>query len=48
MGTDVKALIRLMVTCSHATMDATREAYSRLYGGGRCKLNAVAPELQGA
>ena len=32
MGTDCKALIRLMVTCSHETMDATREAYSRLYG----------------
>ena len=32
LGTDCKALIRLMVTCSHETMDATREAYSRLYG----------------
>ena len=32
MGTDCKALIRLMVTCPHEVMDKTREAYSRLYG----------------
>lgn len=32
MGTDCKALIRLMVTCPHDVMDKTREAYSRLYG----------------
>ena len=31
-GTDAKALIRLMVTCSPDVMNRTREAYARLYG----------------
>ena len=31
MGTDEKALIRLMVTCSHEVMRDTRDAYARLY-----------------
>jgi hypothetical protein len=32
MGTDCKALIRLMVTCTPDVMNRTREAYARLYG----------------
>ena len=32
MGTDEKALIRLMVTCTPEVMNNTREAYARLYG----------------
>lgn len=31
MGTDCKALIRIMVTCSHQVMYDTRKAYARLY-----------------
>jgi hypothetical protein len=31
MGTDCKALIRIMVTCSHQVMYDTRKAYGRLY-----------------
>ena len=42
MGTDCKALIRIMVTCTHETMDKTREAYSRLYG--RDLVDAMAGE----
>ena len=32
MGTDCKALIRLMVTCTPEVMNKTRDAYARLYG----------------
>ena len=32
LGTDEKALIRLMVTCTPEVMNNTREAYARLYG----------------
>ena len=31
LGTDCRALIRLMVTCTHQTMVDTRNAYARLY-----------------
>ena len=32
LGTDTKAIIRLMVTATPEQLDATREAYSKLYG----------------
>ena len=53
MGTDCKALIRLMVTCPHEVMDKTREAYSRLYGndlvsdmGGEWAIGELAHPLR--
>ena len=46
-GTDCKALVRILVTCSHQVANDTREAYARLYDEDLVAgpLHATSPPL---